>query len=99
MRSRKPSDPRSWFFQAAIHGVTEHAIAEAAAADPGVAKVDQDKFWNRCPHFESLGAPSADFLIWHRAYVYYFERILKDASGEPDFALPYWNYLEPGQQT
>ena len=26
MKSRKPSDPRSWFFQAAIHGVTPELL-------------------------------------------------------------------------
>jgi hypothetical protein len=25
-------------------------------------------------------------------YLYYFERILRAATGDPDFALPYWNY-------
>src|SRR4051812_42348388 len=26
MKQRKPSDPLSWFYQAAIHGVTEDAV-------------------------------------------------------------------------
>jgi hypothetical protein len=89
MKSRPPSDPTSWFFQAAIHGVTAEAIAEAADRDPNVHNVDQGRFWNQCPHD---GQPSADFLIWHRAYVYYFERILREASGDPAFSLPYWDY-------
>jgi tyrosinase len=32
------------------------------------------------------------FLAWHRMYLYYFERILRKASGNPNLALPYWNY-------
>src|SRR5687768_3749862 len=40
MKARKPSDPRSWFFQAAIHGVTDAMVAEALKADPNVANVD-----------------------------------------------------------
>jgi hypothetical protein len=54
-----------------------------------VAHVDQAKFWNRCPH---NGESSADFLIWHRAYTYYFERILREASGDPSLSIPYWDY-------
>ena len=72
MRARDPSDPTSWFFQAAVHAVTDGAVAEALAKDPNVAQVDQDRFWNKCPHSREN---SANFLIWHRAYVYYFEPI------------------------
>jgi hypothetical protein len=97
MKARKPSDPRSWFFQAAVHGVSDAAVEEAKASDPDVANVDRDRFWNQCPHFERLQAPSADFLIWHRAYVYHFERILRAAAGDDRLALPYWNYLVEGQ--
>jgi Common central domain of tyrosinase len=97
MKARKPSDPRSWFFQAAIHGVTPEAVAEAQLQDPGVAQVDQARFWNRCPHFPGLQAVSADFLVWHRAYLYHFERILRAAAEDPMLALPYWNYLDPAQ--
>jgi hypothetical protein len=25
-------------------------------------------------------------------YLYFFERVLRKASGDPDFALPYWDY-------
>ena len=35
------------------------------------------------------------FLSWHRMYLYYFEKILGAASGNPNFALPYWNYTYP----
>ncbi len=38
------------------------------------------------------------FLPWHRAYLYYFERIVRQASGNPDFALPYWNYSYADQR-
>jgi hypothetical protein len=37
------------------------------------------------------------FLPWHRAYLYYFERILREAANDPSLALPYWNWTEqPG---
>lgn len=35
------------------------------------------------------------FLPWHRAYLYYFERICQTLSGNPDFALPYWDWTNP----
>ncbi len=31
------------------------------------------------------------FLPWHRGYVYYLERAMAAAIGEPAFALPYWD--------
>ena len=77
MRSRPPSDPRSWIFQGAVHAISDRLLADILLSDPKVALVDQEKFWNRCPHF---GANSAEFTIWHRAYLYYFERILRDAA-------------------
>jgi hypothetical protein len=36
------------------------------------------------------------FLSWHRMYLYYFERIVRSASGKPNFALPYWGYSPSG---
>jgi hypothetical protein len=92
MKARKPSDPLSWFYQAAIHGVTDEKIQEATKSDPQVANVDQKKYWNQCPHF---GQNSANFLPWHRGYTYYFERILRLHTGRDDFSLPYWNYTDP----
>jgi tyrosinase len=48
--------------------------------------------WSTCQH------GSFFFLSWHRMYLYYFERILRAASGSADFALPYWNYAVPAQR-
>jgi tyrosinase len=44
--------------------------------------------WNTCQHGSYL------FHSWHRMYLYYFERILRKASGDPSLALPYWNYSQ-----
>ena len=66
MKKRESSDPKSWFFQAAVHGVTPEAVSEALKSDPKIAKIDQDKFWNQCPHFDRPGITTADFLVWHR---------------------------------
>jgi polyphenol oxidase len=32
------------------------------------------------------------FLAWHRAYLYFHERILGTLIGDPTFALPYWDW-------
>lgn len=32
------------------------------------------------------------FLPWHRAYLYYFEEIVRGLSGNNNFALPYWDW-------
>jgi tyrosinase len=42
--------------------------------------------WATCKH------SSPYFTTWHRWYLHYFEAICRKACGNPDFALPYWNY-------
>lgn len=42
--------------------------------------------WNSCQHGTFF------FLSWHRMYLYYFERILRRASGDPTLTLPYWDF-------
>lgn len=32
------------------------------------------------------------FLPWHRCYLYYFEEIVRQLSGNEDFAIPYWDW-------
>ncbi|MFL6845959.1 MAG: tyrosinase family protein, partial [Allosphingosinicella sp.] len=95
MRERPGSDPGSWFWQGAVHAYSDEIHADALRADAKVSKVDSGRFWKQCPHF---GQASANFLIFHRAYLYYFERVLRAAAKEPDLALPYWNYDEEGQR-
>lgn len=34
------------------------------------------------------------FLTWHRAYLFYFEDICRQITGNTDFALPYWNWAD-----
>jgi hypothetical protein len=51
--------------------------------------------WGMCQHSDpSLGPSQANmqFFTWHRMYLKYFERVLRKASGDPNFTLPYWNY-------
>jgi hypothetical protein len=52
------------------------------------------KTWATCEHEDTLmpDRTSRHFLSWHRMALYFFERVLREASGDPNFALPYWDY-------
>ncbi len=41
---------------------------------------------NFCPH------GTWKFFPWHREYLYRFEEIIRDVTGEENFALPYWDW-------
>ena len=58
------------------------------AAIHGTTLPDGLPSWNTC---HQAGA-SFFFLAWHRMYCYFFERILRAKSGDPNLTLPYWNY-------
>lgn len=45
-----------------------------------------DPLWFQCRHGD------LHFFTWHRAYLYYFEQVLRKASGDPALTLPYWNW-------
>ncbi len=84
MKARPVDDPTSWLFQANIHGTVDNP--------PQGMPAELSSTWSTCEH------SSYFFLSWHRIYLFFFERILRDASGDADFALPYWNYEIPGQR-
>ena len=50
------------------------------------AQIHQGNNTVRCPHGNWY------FLPWHRAYLLAFERICRQLSGNPSFALPYWDW-------
>jgi tyrosinase len=51
------------------------------------------QFFNQCEH------ASWWFFPWHRAYLYFFERIVRKASGDDKFALPYWDWNVEGRRS
>lgn len=81
------------------HGV--QVMMSRAATDPtswryqanmhGTYDSPTQPLWNGCQH------SSYFFFSWHRMYLYYFERILRAASGDPYLTLPYWNYTSPAE--
>lgn len=73
MKALPPDDPRSWSFQANIHGMI------GPATNP---------LFKQCEH------GTLYFLMWHRGYIYFFERILRWAADDPSLTLPYWNWTK-----
>lgn len=95
MESRAITDPTSWLYLAAMHGIDEDLWRQAGYLAPGVAlpsgpAVARD--WAQCQHHTWY------FLPWHRGYLAAFEAIVRAAvvelGGPADWTLPYWNYNE-----
>src|SRR5882757_5541660 len=82
MMKRDAFDKTSWWFQANIHDLSDEELAKMRSLE---------RYWRQCPHKNYF------FLSWHRAYLYFFERIVRKASGDADFTLPYWPYDDPQQ--
>jgi hypothetical protein len=82
MMKRDIVDKTSWWFQANIHDLPDEELAKLRSFE---------RYWRQCPHKNYF------FLSWHRAYLYFFERIVRKASGDADFMLPYWPYDDPQQ--
>jgi tyrosinase-like protein/polyphenol oxidase-like protein len=62
--------------------------AKIHALNSGIAQALQDQ----CQHRQFF------FFSWHRMFIYYFERILRKASGDNALTLPYWNYTDVAGQ-
>jgi tyrosinase len=103
MRDLPPRHPFSWIFQANMHWrpfYPDYVYQQADESDDpgkqlfrdatGFSPVDD--VFNKCPHGNWW------FLPWHRAYLYFFERILRWACGNDKLTLPYWNYSDDTQR-
>jgi len=53
---------------------------------------EADATWGKCPH--TRGTVALNFMPWHRMYLFFFERIVRKASGDDNFTLPYWGYTD-----
>lgn len=88
MKARPFTDPKGWRYQGAIHDYTPADDPFPPAPMPPPA--EQAKYWKKCQH------GSWFFLPWHRAYLLYFEKIVRKTivglNGPPTWALPYWDY-------
>ena len=108
MQSLALDDPNSWWFFAAIHGqyiTFGDTDFPGWAFIPGPPQVPttplptqnlQDLYWDQCQH------QSWYFVPWHRGYLIALEAQIRkaviDLGGPSDWALPYWNYLGPGDE-
>jgi tyrosinase len=92
----------SWTFQWYVHAIRDDRATadELAAAFPDPQdprRVEAMALWDRCEaHFDPRRVDF--FLPWHRLFLLRFERIIRRASGEPRFAMPYWDYTDPRQR-
>ena len=59
-------------------------------------KPDDPNNWFRNAFTHTLDCPHGNwwFFVWHRGYLGWFEQVLRAASGNPDFAIPYWDWTE-----
>lgn len=50
--------------------------------------------WYRHALVHTIDCPHGNwwFPIWHRGYIGWFEQVCRDLSGDPDFALFYWDW-------
>ena len=90
MKSKDCSDPTSWYYQAAIHWIPQE-IDSNKLCESYTDWTELKIAWDECTHSNS-GAEEINFLIWHRMYIWHFEKIVRKISGKEDFALPYWGY-------
>ncbi|GLQ88757.1 tyrosinase family protein [Dyella flagellata] len=51
--------------------------------------------WATCQH--SPPGTEVNFFGWHRMYLYYLERVMRWAAGDPTLTLPYWDYTNPAE--
>ncbi len=79
----------------------EEAVAEMKDLDD-----DDPRSWNAQAGLHGTVTPNVfnfcqhgtnHFFSWHRAYLYYFERICQELTGNSDFGLPYWNWNQNQQ--
>ncbi|KAJ3696018.1 hypothetical protein LUZ60_001395 [Juncus effusus] len=80
MRNLPPDDPRSFKQQGMIH------CAYCNGTYSMLPKDMQGKMTEIQVHGSWL------FFAFHRAYLHFFDKILGKLIGDPDFAMPYWNW-------
>ncbi len=98
MQTRPLTDPTSWRFYGAMHGIDDGLWRQQgylASGESQPASGVQDTFWSQCQHGTWY------FLPWHRGYLLMFEENVRATvaklGGPADWTLPYWNYFKTGQ--
>ncbi len=79
----------------------DHAISlytQAVTAMMGLPGTDQRNWANQAAihgvfaHFNYCQHGNDHIFDWHRAYLFYFEKICQKLTGDRKFGLPYWNW-------
>ncbi|TGD57882.1 tyrosinase family protein [Flavobacterium humi] len=82
---------QSWYYQGAVHNIPDVINGPNKLCEKYQTSKDKLWAWGDCTHKSSESA-SLNFLLWHRMYTWFLEKIVREMSGKDDFALPYWNY-------
>ena len=55
---------------------------------------DNPQNWFRNAFIHLMDCPHGNwwFYVWHRGYLGYFEQTIRNLSGDPNFAIPYWDW-------
>lgn len=94
MRKQDCSNPTSWYYQGAIHWVPD-TIKNNQFCSSYHTYLEKKDGWDNCTHTHT-SVDEINFLVWHRLYIWHFEKIVREISGKKDFALPYWGYTNAG---
>jgi tyrosinase len=72
-----------------VLGSYKKAIRAMLALPP-----DNPLNWYRNALIHTVDCPHGNwwFLVWHRGYIGWFEKKCRELSGDPEFALPYWDW-------
>ena len=92
MRKLDCTDPLSWYYQGAIHWVPD-SIGTNPLCPSYETVEDVLPEWDKCTH-TTEGHEKIHFLVWHRMYIWHFEKIVRKLSKHDQFALPYWGYTD-----
>ncbi len=91
MRDNGCDNPLSWYYQGGIHWVPPASDLQTNpfCQNYNINSPQIKTFWDNCTHTPTS---TIHFLSWHRFFINYFEKIVRQLSGKSDFALPYWDY-------
>lgn len=86
MRAMDCDSTSSWYYQGAIHWVPDTIPNNPFLRQLSLPKRPERGLGN-CTHTEE-GKEQIHFLVWHRLYIYHFEKTVRKLSGDPNFSLP-----------
>ncbi|WP_394773519.1 tyrosinase family protein [Flavobacterium sp.] len=92
MRDMGCENGLGWYYQGAMHNIPDLINGPNELCAKYQTSKDKLWAWGDCTHKKNSDAASLNFLLWHRMYIWYLEKIVRELSGKQDFAIPYWNY-------